>query len=618
MRRPDGPQESDPTIHQLVAGWAAATPAAPAVSTPDDTVTYAELDARASRLAARLHAYGVGPESRVGVAIPRSIEAVVAFLGVLKAGGAYVPLDPDYPADRRAFMLADSGVTVLVTVSAPARLFDAGDSGDSGDSGDAGTVPVVLLDHAEPAPVATGDPLPQAPVGAGHCAYVVYTSGSTGTPKGVMVEHGSVVALVSNDERLAVAPGDTVAHFAPTAFDASTFEIWGALCRGGHVAVLPGSQVSIEDLGRQLRDRRPDWLFLTTGLFHLLAEFDLAALASVGRLLTGGDVLDPDRVRAAAATTTVYAAYGPTENTVFTSLHLASGDRRPERVPLGDCLTGIRGYVLDDRLDPVPDGEIGELYLAGCGLARGYHGRPGLTAERFLPDPYADVPGQRMYRSGDLARRLPDGQLEFHGRTDRQVKVRGFRIELGEIESVLLGAPDVTAAAVVAIPGLDGDKRLAAYVAPAAGTDLLVSELRAWVADRLPGYAVPATFVILDDLPLDANGKVDRRSLPSPWASRDGMDGLPPYTEPGTEIERVIAGVWAEVLELDRVGAEDEFFALGGDSLRSVALLERLQEIGIRFTASQFFGHPTVAELAALYDADRPAVAGAGSSSLAG
>ncbi len=600
MRRPDGPPEFGLTIHQLVAGWAAATPSAPAVSTPDGTMTYAELDTRAARLAARLRAYGVGPESRVGVAIPRSVEAIVAFLGVLKAGGAYVPLDPDYPVERRAFMLADSGVTVLVTVSALARSVDAG------------TVPTVLLDRDEPAPVAAGESLPEARVGAGHCAYVVYTSGSTGTPKGVMVEHSSVVALVSNDERLAVAPGDTVAHFAPTAFDASVFEIWGALCRGGQVAILPGSQVSIEDLGRQLRERRPDWLFLTTGLFHLLADFDLAALASVGRLLTGGDVLNPDRVRAAAATTTVHAAYGPTENTVFTSLHPASADQRPERVPLGNCLTGIRGYVLDDRLDPVPDGEIGELYLAGCGLARGYQGRRGLTAERFLPDPYADTPGQRMYRSGDLARRLPDGQLEFHGRIDRQVKVRGFRIELGEIESVLLRAPDVTTTAVVAVPGLDGDKRLVAYVVPAAGADLLVSELRAWVAGCLPGYAVPATFVVLDDLPLDANGKVDRRSLPSPWASRDAMQGLPPYQAPGQEIERVIAEAWAEVLELDRVGATDEFFALGGDSLRSVTLLERLQALGIRFTAAQFFSHPTVAELAALCDAVRTTPAGAG------
>ncbi|SDX39183.1 amino acid adenylation domain-containing protein [Saccharopolyspora shandongensis] len=586
MSSSDGSPQLGPTIHELVEGWAAATPSAPAVRDADDTMTYRELNERADRLATVLRGSGVGLESRVGVAIPRSAEAIVAFLGVLKAGCGYVPLDPEYPAERLDFILADSGVEALVTVSSVELAHPEG-------------VPVIVLDGDEPAPASAPAPVP---VTAQQCAYVIYTSGSTGTPKGVVVEHRNVVALVSNDDRLAVGQGETVAHFAPTAFDASVFEIWGALCRGAQVAILPGAQVSIEELGRQLRELQPDWLFLTTGLFHLLADFDLTALKPVGRLLTGGDVLNPDHVAAAAATTSVYAAYGPTETTVFTTLHSPSPGLQGSRVPLGRGLDGVGVYVLDERLEQVPHGEIGELYIGGSGLSRGYHDRPGLTAERFLPDPFAHVPGARMYRTGDLGRALPDGELEFHGRIDRQVKVRGFRIELGEIENVLLSAPDVSAAAVVAVPGLDGDKRLAAYVS--SGADLAVSELRAWTAARLPGHAVPATFIVLDSLPLDANGKLDRRSLPAAWASRAAVEGLPPYVAPGSEIERIIATAWAEALELDEVGARDDFFALGGDSLRSVAVLERLRAIGVGFTAAQFFSHPTVVELAAQYEAD--------------
>jgi amino acid adenylation domain-containing protein len=586
------PQYPGPTIHELVEGWATATPSAPAVLTTDGVITYEELNTRADRLAATLRRHGVGPESRVGVLMPRSAQAIVAFLAVLKAGGAYVPLDPEYPPARRGFMLADSRIAVLITdtptdVPATITVIYVNDSGSDR--------------PAEPEPA-------MAPAAtARNCAYVIYTSGSTGTPKGVMVEHHCVVSLISNDSRLAIAPGQTVAHLAPTAFDASVFEIWGALCRGARVAVFPARRLSLEELGRQLRHWRPDWLFLTTGLFHLLADFDLAALASVGQLITGGDVLNPERVRAAATMTTVYAAYGPTEATVFSTLHAASSQHSPERMPLGSALTGVRIHVLDDQLRRVPDGEVGELYIGGTGVARGYHAQPELTSQRFFDDPYENVVGARIYRTGDLGRVLPNGEVEFHGRVDRQVKVRGFRIELDEIESVLLTAPDVTGAAVLAVPGLDGDKRLAAYVSPAPGAALSISDLRAWTSARLPNHAIPAIFVIVDQMPLDTNGKVDRAALPTPWASRDDLTELPPYQPPRTEIERVMSVAWADALELDRVGTHDEFFALGGDSLRSVAVLERLRSVGMAFTAGEFFSHPTVAELASLYHADRDA-----------
>jgi amino acid adenylation domain-containing protein len=584
---------NDGSVHRLVEHWAASTPDAVAVAATGREVTYRELNARANAVARALRGAGAGLESRVAVALPRGVDSVLALLAVLKSGAAYVPVDPDYPAQRRSFMLADAGASVVLTTGTAAAEFADGDRA------------VVTIDSAvggaNGADGGRAEDNLDVPVRPDNLAYVVYTSGSTGTPKGVMVDHRSVLDLVLDDPRLAVAPGDTVAQFAPIAFDASTFEIWAALCRGGRVAVLDGPRVSIEELSRQLQAWRPDWLFLTTGLFHLLADFDADALRSVGCLLTGGDVLSPQHIRTCVelAAPRVFAAYGPTETTTFASLHRA-GTQRYERIPIGSPLRGSTMYVLDADLRPVADGEVGELYIGGNGVARGYHRRPALTAERFLPDPFAGTPGARMYRSGDLAKRRADGEFEFHGRVDRQVKVRGFRIELGEIEAMLNAYPHAGGAVVVAIAGVDNDKRLAAYLVPAPGAHIAVSDLRAWLAERLPEFAVPATFVVLDRLPVDPNGKIDRSALPYPWKSRDQIIDLPPLIPPRIELERVIASTWAEALELDRVGVDDNFFELGGDSLRSVSVLERLRAQGIEFTAGDFFGSPTVAELARL------------------
>ncbi|GIE99522.1 non-ribosomal peptide synthetase [Paractinoplanes rishiriensis] len=572
------------TVTAMVDRWTSQRPDAVAVAEGTSTLTYRELDDRANRLAALLRARGAGPETFVGVALPRSTDLVVAFLAVLKAGAAYVPVDLEYPPQRQAFMLADAGVTAIVST---AEVI-----GGDGLPLHGCPAPVITMEQA--ADAGTGAP---APVLGRHAAYVIYTSGSTGVPKGVVVEHDDVVALVTDEPRLAVRPGDVVAQLAPTSFDASTFEIWAALCRGGTVRLLPGPQLSVQELSAQLRKWRPDWLFLTTGLFHLLADFAPDSLASVGTLLTGGDVLSPKHIRTAAGvgSTRVHAAYGPTETTVFASLHDAGPDDH-DIVPLGRPLAGMTMRVLDADLRPLPAGQIGEIYLGGAGIARGYQLRPGLTAERFLPDPYAGGAGVRMYRTGDRGLRRPDGTFEFHGRIDRQVKIRGFRIELGEIEAVLTAHPAVGGAVVVAVRTPDGGKRLAAYV---AGGEPVISELRSWVAQRLPAYALPSFYVTLPALPLDSNGKFDRGALPQPWTSRSALTGLPGFVPPGTPAERTIAGAWTDALGLDTVGVHDNFFELGGDSLLSVSVLEQLRAEGIDLTAGAFFGNPTVSQLAA-------------------
>jgi amino acid adenylation domain-containing protein len=587
------------TIHARVARWSRIQPGAPAIETAEKTVSYAELDACAEQLAEALRGHGVGLETRVAVALPRGPESVVAFLAVLKVGGAYVPLDPSYPAQRRAFIIADADVKLVLTDG-------------QGGTGLAGhDVDVFALDGMDALhgigdrrPTASGA-APQA--GGTNAAYVIYTSGSTGQPKGVIVDHASVIGLVEDDSRIAVRAGQTIAHLAPTAFDASVYEIWAALCQGGRVAVLD-ARVTVAELGERLRRCEPDWLFLTTGLFHLLVQHDVAALDSVGCLLTGGDVLSPQHVRAAARTRCrVYAAYGPTETTVFASLHRVTpyGERRElAPVPIGTAVAGKTMYVLGPDLRPLSAGEVGEIYIGGLGVARGYHRRAALTAERFVPDPFSAVPGHRMYRSGDLGCLAPDGGVDFRGRADRQVKVRGFRIELGEIESTLLSHPDVGDAVVVAAGDLGAEKRLVAYVVPGQQRVVTVNALRDWLGEQLPGYMVPATFVVLEAIPLDPNGKPDRRLLPDPFLARAELTFLLPLEPPATETEHVIAEVWAEVLGLDVVGIDDDFFLLGGDSLLSVYMLERLRQYGIELNAGQFFAHTTVRALAAAVDGD--------------
>lgn len=580
-------------IHQWVERAAAEDPNAVAVTAGKTVLEYGDLDAGATALAGVLRAHGVTVGSRVVVAVPRSTDFVIAALAVLKAGGCYVPIDPEYPAQRQQLILTDSGAALIIT---------AGGQGPEGypavdmhtalePSGGSG-----VDDAEEPAPDVRPEDL----------AYIMYTSGSTGTPKGVCISHAAVTDLIASDPRLAVGRGEVVAHLAPTAFDAATFEIWCALARGATVAALSKDEISVAELGRTLRNVRPDWLFLTTGLFHLLVDHDVEMFGSVGTVLTGGDVLSPQHVRAAAKLVSrdLYAAYGPTETTVFATLHKVDPTRSYERVPIGRVLRNKNLYIVDERFNELPPGEVGEICLGGNGLARGYHNRAALTAERFPDDPHSRTPGRRLYRTGDLGRQLPDGEIEFIGRTDRQVKVRGFRVELGEIEAALSAHEAIGAVAVLAVGDNENSKQLVAYVSPAGRAALSTATLRRWVGGALPAYLAPSHYVLLETLPLDPNGKVDRKALPEPWTTRADFD-LPAMVAPRTDTERLVTQVMADVLGLDEVGVEDDFYALGGDSLRSVRMLEHLRALGITISTRDFLRRPTVHGLTGFVDEQR-------------
>jgi amino acid adenylation domain-containing protein len=585
-------------VHQWVADAVAEDPDAVAVTAEKATLSYGELDVRATALARSLRAHGVTAGSRVVVAVPRSIDFVVAALAVLKAGGAYVPIDPEYPMRRQQLILADSGARLVITADGP---------------GPEGFPTIDMRAAADSAPEseATGGDEAAPEVSPDDLAYIVYTSGSTGVPKGVCITHAAVSDLISSDARLAISRGEVVAHLAPTAFDAATFEIWCALARGATVASLSKDEISVAELGGTLRTIRPDWMFLTTGLFHLLVDHDVEMFGAVGTVITGGDVLSPQHVRAAAEVVTrdLYAAYGPTETTVFASLHKVDPTRSYERVPIGRALRNKELRVLDDDLAELPPGVTGEIYIGGNGLAWCYHRRAGLTAERFLPDPFSAIPGARFYRTGDLGRLLPDGEIEFIGRTDRQVKVRGFRVELGEIEAALSAHESIGAAAVLAVGDDENDKRLVAYVAPAGRAELSTTALRRWIDGVLPAYLAPSHYKVLAKLPLDPNGKVDRKALPDPWTVRADFE-LSAAITPRTDTERLISQVMADVLQLDEVGVEDDFYALGGDSLRSVRVLEHLRALGVTISAREFLRRPTVRAMTDVLEEQRLGGAG--------
>nr|WP_063817890.1 non-ribosomal peptide synthetase [Herbidospora sakaeratensis] len=582
---PDGP-----CLHERFAAQARRTPGATAVTAGGRHLTYGELDARANRLAHRLRERGAGPERLVGIRLPRGEDLLVALLGVLKAGAAYLPLDPDLPADRLAFLVRDAGARLVVTSGAlPGLPSDA---------------EVVVLDDPAEAAVIAAQPAeaPSVDVVPGSLAYVIYTSGSTGRPKGVEVTHGNVVRLFTATEAdFGFGPGDVHALFHSFAFDFSVWEIWGAFLYGGRLVVVPyETSRSPWDLAALLAAEGVTVLNQTPSAFRSLIELAQRGEPVSDRLrlvVFGGEALDVEMLRPwwdrfGDTTPRLVNMYGITETTVHvTRRPLTAADlAAAERSPIGGPLPDLARYVLDERLRPVPPGVPGELYVGGAGVARGYLGRPALTAARFVPDPFGP-PGSRLYRSGDKACVLPGGEVAFLGRTDDQVKIRGFRIELGEVRACLADHPEVDQAVVVADEPVPGERRLVAYAVPAAGTRPEVAALRAHLADRLPGYMVPAVFVLVPALPLTTSGKVDVRALPAPEAPARGS------AAPRTAEEKAMAEIWGRALNVDGVGVDDNFFELGGDSIRAVRLVGLLRANGFDHSVRDLFKHQSIAEL---------------------
>ncbi len=575
----------DRCIHQLFETQAAHAPDAIAVAFGGEQLTYGELNARANQLAHFLVARGVGAETVIGICVERSLETVVGLLGILKAGGAYLPLDPDYPRERLAYMIEDAQPDLVLTQERLGERLPE-------------TVRTLHLDanwsSIEPESRSNLDPrtAPQ------NLAYIIYTSGSTGSPKGVAVTHGGVVRLVKSTNYVRLDSSETVLHCAPLAFDASTFEIWGALLNGARLVLAPpGAPVSFDDLGHVVRNQGVTTLWLTASLFHYLTDFRLGAFAGVKQLLTGGDVVSPPHARAfreAFPSSSLVNGYGPTENTTFSTFYVFSEPSGQNAIPIGKPIANSRVYILGRDFEPAPIGVAGELYAGGDGLARGYLGRPDLTAERFVPDPFGDT-GERLYRTGDVARYRMDGNIEFLGRVDHQVKIRGFRIELGEIEAALARMREVREAIVILREDVPGDKRLVAYVAARDKMIPTVAELRAALGRDLPDYMVPSTFVFLDALPLTANGKVDRKALPAPDAGARTRDD---YDAPRTVIEWVLAREFEQTLQIWPVGIHDNFFQLGGNSLSGVKLVERMRgALCSDLPVTAIFQAPTIARL---------------------
>ncbi|MDY7534543.1 non-ribosomal peptide synthetase [Pseudomonas sp. Bout1] len=587
-----GEHRLDQCIHHLFSEQALARPDAPALTFAGQTLSYSELDGRANRLAWMLRERGVGPQVRVGLALPRSLEMVVGLLAILKAGGAYVPLDPEYPQDRLHYMIEDSGIGLLLS---DAAMFDA--LGELPASVGRWCLEDDLPTLAEyPAGELPFISLPQ------HQAYLIYTSGSTGKPKGVVVSHGEIAmhckAVI---ERFGMRPDDCELHFYSINFDAATERLLVPLLTGAQVVLRAQGQWDAEEICGLIRQHRINILGFTPSYGSQLAQW-LATqnqTLAVRMCITGGEALTGEhlqRIRAAFKPALFFNAYGPTETVVMPLASLAPDtlEEGAGSVPIGSIIGARVAYILDADLVLVPQGATGELYIGGAGLAQGYHQRPGMTAERFVADPFA-TNGGRLYRTGDLVRQRADGLVEYLGRIDHQVKIRGFRIELGEIETCLLEHAAVREAVVLALDSPSG-KQLVAYLVSDHEQGALRESLKAHLKAQLPDYMVPAHLIVLDSMPLTANGKLDRRALPQP----DPEANRQQYVAPRNELEQTLAAIWCAVLNVQQVGLDDNFFELGGDSILSIQVVSRARQAGIHFSPRDLFQHQTVQTLAAV------------------
>jgi aspartate racemase len=580
----------DKCIHELFEAQVERSPDAVAVVFEDKRLTYRELNDRANQLAHYLGELGVGPEVLVGLCIERSLEMVVALLGILKAGGAYVPLDPTYPKERLAFMLKDTQAPVLLTQQ---QLTDS--LPEHG-------VRVVCLDRDWKIIAREKEDNLVSTITANNLAYVIYTSGSTGRPKGVSVIHRGVVRLVKETNYADLTEKEVFLQFAPLSFDASTFEIWACLLNGAKLVVFPPYMPSLKELGQALKRYQITTLWLTSALFQLMVEDHIGTLSGVKQLLAGGDVLSVSQVKRVLKELPgcrLINGYGPTENTTFTCCYqMTSPEQVDDSVSIGRPIVNTQVYILDHYLNPVPIGVSGELCIGGDGLARGYFNNRELTAEKFIPHPFSNEAGARLYKTGDLVRYLPDGNIEFLGRLDHQVKIRGLRVEPGEVETMLGEHLAVRQAVVRAREDAPGEKRLVAYVVSSQKLSPTINELRSFLKQKLPHYMVPSAFVFLDALPLTPNGKVDRRALPAPDGTRPGLQKA--FVAPRTPVEEVLASIWSKILAVEQVGIYDDFFELGGHSLLVAKLITQIQrDLRVDLPVRFLFEFPTVAQLAA-------------------
>jgi amino acid adenylation domain-containing protein len=585
------------SIHELFEAQVEKTPDAVAVVFEEQQLTYRELNARANQLANYLQILGVRPEVLVGICVERSLEMVVGLLGILKAGGAYVPLDPNYPQERLAYVLSDAQVTVLLTQQQLVMRLPVHEA------------VVVCLDREWEQIASQSQENLVSGVIAENLAYINYTSGSTGKPKGVEVLHRGVARLLFGVDYVCLDAEQRFLQMASISFDASTFEIWGALLHGGQCVLFTGNIPTSQHLKNVIQKHNITTLWLTSALFNSLIDEAPETLSGIKQLLIGGEALSVTHVKKALETllsTQIINGYGPTESTTFTCCYPIT---RPlsntmQSIPIGCPIGNTQVYLLDKQLQAVPIGVVGEVYIGGDGLARGYLNRSDLTKEKFIPNPFSNDRQARLYKSGDLARYLPNGNIEYLGRIDRQVKLRGFRIEIGEIEAAIYQHPEIREAVVIVREDRQDDKRLVGYVV-SQSTDISALELRNLLKAKLPDYMIPSAFVVLEKFPLTANGKIDRRALPAPDTSSYIQDRC--YQPPGTPTEEVVAAVWLEILGVE-VGINVNFFEVGGHSLLATQVISRLQKaFAVELPLQYLFQYPTIAELSECIDRVRQA-----------
>jgi len=598
---------NDRCIHELFEVQARRSPDAVAVVLEDKQLTYREVNRRANQLAHYLQKLGVKSEVRVGMCTERSLEMVIGLLGILKAGGAYVPLDPTYPKERLAFMLQDAQVSVLLTQHSLLETLPQDNA------------KVVCLDTDWQVMARESEQNPAARVMPDNLAYVIYTSGSTGIPKGVLISHHSIARhCLDIQSHYNLDSNDRVLQFASLSFDVSLEQILPTLISGANLILRDAEVWSPTDFLRKITDLGLTVLNLPTVYWHQLAQewvklTEPAPRNQLKLVTAGGETMLPEDLRLWQQTPLSHIrllnAYGPTEATItattFDASSPSSRDILLQRVPIGRPIGNRRIYILDKNGNPTPIGVPGELHIGGMGLARGYLNRPDSTAEAFFPDPFSEEPGSRLYKTGDMGRYLPDGSIEFLGRLDNQVKIRGFRIELGEIEAVLSQHPTIRDVAVLARDETANENRLVAYVVPKQQPAPEISELRSFLKTKLPDYMVPSAFVFSDALPLMPTGKVDRGALPVPEKTRSALEET--FVAPRTQVEKLLAHVWAEVLGLDQVGVYDNFFDLGGHSLLATQVISKLRaNLQIELPVGTLFQCPTIAEFASTIIQSQP------------